>query len=189
MSRIDGSVFLFAALLILVLPLSWLSAAVAAALVHELCHIAAAWMLGGQVTGFRLRMGSARIEAQLPGRCQAVLAAAAGPAGSLLLLCCCRWIPKIALCGAVQGMYNLLPFYPLDGGRILRYILEMLCPEWSETVESVVEAAAAVLLLLSAVTVSIVFSLGIWPVVAALFPLSRILGRKIPCKAREMRVQ
>ena len=183
------AIYVLAALLILVLPISWLLAAAVAALIHELFHIGAVCLLGGRISGFRLGMGSARIEANLPGRGCALLAAAAGPAGSLLLLCCCRWVPKIAVCGAVQGVYNLLPFYPLDGGRILRYLLELLWPDSSETVASVVETSAAIVLLLAAVAGTMACSLGIWPVLVVLFPISGVLRRNIPCKEREMRVQ
>ena len=67
----------------------------------------------------RLKPGGAAIDAVLPGQGRELLAVLAGPVGSLLLLGVHRWFPRLALCGLVQGLFNLLPVRPLDGGRAL----------------------------------------------------------------------
>lgn len=59
-----------------------------------------------------------------PGR--ELLCVLAGPAVSFSLLALARFFPRIAICGLVQGIYNLLPIYPLDGGKALRCMVSLL---------------------------------------------------------------
>lgn len=113
---------IFAALLILTLPLNWLAASLAAAAVHELCHILSILALGGRIYSFRIYIGGACIDARTPTFGREIFGILAGPLGSLSLLILLRIWPEIALCGMVQGIFNLLPVYPLDGGRILRCV-------------------------------------------------------------------
>ena len=117
------------ALTLLVLPLPWVAAAVLAAAVHELCHYLAIAALGGQVGRLAVGSGGAAMELGCLSPVRELLAAAAGPVGSLSLMLMGRFFPRLALCGLVQGLFNLLPIYPLDGGRILRRALELALPD------------------------------------------------------------
>lgn len=117
------------ALTLLVLPLPWVAAAVLAAAVHELCHYLAIAALGGQVGRIAVGSGGAAMELGCLSPVRELLAAAAGPVGSLSLMLMGRFFPRMALCGLVQGLFNLLPIYPLDGGRILRRALELALPD------------------------------------------------------------
>ena len=117
------------ALTLLVLPLPWVAAAALAAAVHELCHYLAIAALGGQVGRIAVGSGGAAMELGCLSPVRELLAAAAGPVGSLSLMLMGRFFPRLALCGLVQGLFNLLPIYPLDGGRILRRALELALPD------------------------------------------------------------
>lgn len=55
-----------------------------------------------------------------------LIAVLAGPAASLLLLSLVRVFPRVAICGLIQGIYNLLPIYPLDGGKALRCLMALV---------------------------------------------------------------
>lgn len=124
--RIDYGFYIFAAALLLIIPIRWILAAFLAALVHELGHYLAVRLLGGEVAGGEMTWRGARMEVfpMSPGR--ELVCILAGPAASLLLLCLARIFPRVAICGLIQGCYNLLPIAPLDGGRALHCLLSLL---------------------------------------------------------------
>jgi Zn-dependent protease len=121
--RIHGFVFLLGALWLLVMPPAWIIGAILAVAVHECCHVLAILLCGGQIFSLTLHPWGALMETAplTPGR--EALCALAGPTGSFLILLMAESFPEAALCGLIQGAYNLLPIYPLDGGRISRCLL------------------------------------------------------------------
>lgn len=121
---LDGSACLIGALLLLTLPFPWLISAIAAAVIHELFHIGALYLLKAPPVAIRIGFRGTVIRTPPMDPKETLLCAAAGPFGSLLLLFLIHVFPRLAICAAVQGLYNLLPVYPLDGGRILRAGIE-----------------------------------------------------------------
>lgn len=175
--RLEPWVCLVWAALVLILPLKWLLAAAAGALFHELCHLGAVYALGGQVGNIRIGAVGAAMEAEISGPKKELLAALAGPAGSFLLLFLGRAFPRLAVCGAVQGLFNLLPLYPMDGGRALRCMLgNRLTPRQV----AVLEAGLGLLMALAV--------LRWWPLLAGILAVRAFFG-KIPCKGMKNRVQ
>lgn len=188
--RLDPSACFLGAILLLILPLKWLFAALLAAAVHELCHMAAIRLTGGEIWEVRIRGGGAVIETapMTPGR--ELLCSLAGPAGGLGLLFFARWIPCTAVCALVQSLYNLLPFFPLDGGRALRCGLEwILGVQAGDKVSRIVTCGAGVVLLLLAIYGSVAWNLGMIPLLWSLFALLRSGLRKIPCKTGRFGLQ
>ena len=120
--RTEAGFWLVLGLMVLLFPMRFLAGVLAAASVHELGHILAVRLLGGRVLGIRLRACGARIEASPmePGR--AAVCALAGPAAGAMTVLAWKWFPELALAGLVQTVFNLIPLYPLDGGRALRNI-------------------------------------------------------------------
>ena len=118
----DRGFFPVLALMLLLFPLQFLVGVLLAALIHELGHLLALKIAGGRVLSIRLRSFGARIEAapMSPGR--TALCALAGPAAGALTIFAYKTFPELALAGLVQTVFNLLPVYPLDGGRALRNI-------------------------------------------------------------------
>lgn len=178
----------FAAVMLLILPMDWLLAAIMAAVFHELCHFAAVMLWGGTITGVKIGIGGARIDAKLSGK-RAVVAVLAGPAGSLLLLAFGRLWPEIAICGFIQGIYNLLPLPGLDGGLALAMILQMCCPDYAGGILCWVERAVFAVILLIALYGTVIMKLGLWVFFSAMIPFFGVCHRKIPCKESRFGVQ
>lgn len=127
--QIESAAYLLAALLLLTLPLNWFLAALTAAVIHELFHFLGILLAGGRIMGIQIGAGGARITVAGLTTAQELFCALSGPVGGLLLLFLCRWFPRIALCGLVQSAFNLLPVFPLDGGRAVQCAVSLFLPE------------------------------------------------------------
>lgn len=189
MLRVDAWAYVFAAVLVLTLPLDWLLAAVGAAAFHEACHMLCIHVLGGRIRQVRIGIGGAAIETALPDRRRELLCALAGPAGSLLLVFSCHLFPKLAICAGVQGAFNLLPVFPLDGGRALRCGLELLWPQKAEKIGNWVEWGILLGLAVLSAAATLKFSLGALPLIVASALIAKVILRKRPCKRRQIGVQ
>ena len=171
--------FLMVAVGVLVLPLHWFAGAMVAAVVHELCHIAAIYAVGGRVWGIAVgEMGTVIQTSRLsPGR--EWICALSGPAGSFLLVLLRRHFPTIAVCALVQGCFNLLPLYPLDGGRMLRCTIGLFCKD--DAVDRIMyrmEFGMKFIIIVGAFYGAMVMKLGMAPVICALPILLRRSGEK-----------
>lgn len=185
MLQVDGTFYLYLAVLILSLPLPWFAAAITAAAFHELCHLTAIHFVQAKLTAIQIKPGGAVIHTQFQTTWHELLCTAAGPAGSLLFLTLCHRFPRLALCAAVQGIFNLFPLYPMDGGRILSCLFRMLAPDRAEILLLQTERILLLLALLLAFPAAEYLSTPV-PVFAASLLM---LGRKIPCKEKKIRVQ
>ena len=161
------------AFLILTLPMKFLMSALVAAIFHEACHALAVSISGGRILNMTIAAGGMVMDVSELDTKEEMLCALAGPVGSLILV----FLPyqMLALCGFVQGLFNLLPIMPLDGGRIFGCILEMALPQFRKKIEICME----LLLLIGAIY------LGPWAVLLWLC----LVFRKFPCKPWGKRVQ
>lgn len=125
---------IFGALTILVLPNKLLVAMLIAAFVHECWHMAALHLCRIPVWKIHIGIGSVEIQCGTMSDLEEFLCALAGPAGSLLCIMFLLRFPLFALCAMAQGVFNLLPVYPLDGGRMLCCIAHRITPKHYRTV-------------------------------------------------------
>lgn len=158
----EGNFLILLALMLLLLPIQWVFAAVMAAVFHELCHYVAIRLLGGNVYGLRFGFGGAKMEVEPMPPWKELIAALAGPVGSALLVLLVKQMPRLAVCGLVHCVFNLLPLFPLDGGRILRGFFAMVLPD--ERAEQVFGISQQVIIWgMSAACVFAAFRWGILP--------------------------
>lgn len=177
------------AVAVLFVPLRWVICWLTAAAVHELCHYGMILLTGGRIHHIRIGMGGAVMQTQLGSWGKEILCAAAGPAGGLLLLLFVRWMPRLALCAFVQSLCNLVPVYPLDGGRIFEGLLRYLLPRRAD---QIIKWATSFMLLLicgACIYAMLFLDLGVFPVIFALSILLHTGKIKIPCKAGPLGVQ
>lgn len=188
--RIDAAAFLWSAVMILILPLRWLLAAFLAAMFHELCHYLALRMVGCRPLSFTFRSTGAVMEIPPLSPGKELFCALAGPVGGLLLICFSRYMPMVALCALAQNLFNLLPIYPLDGGRALRCVVMLLHP--GKSVDPLCKRVSALcigVLTLFTALLLLRYQLGAVPVLSLAVLWMRALPRKIPCKTASQRLQ
>lgn len=180
---------IFAALALLILPLRWLYAAAVAAVFHECCHYLALGLCGVRVFGITIGSGGVVMETEPMTDAQELFCALAGPCGSFLLLLFIRVFPELGICAGIQGLYNLLPLFPLDGGRALRSLLGLICPGRRDQLSDWIRKGMLLCILIAALTAVFHFRLGFGVLPAACFLLRKAAVRKIPCKAGPEGVQ
>ncbi len=117
---------LIAALLVLV-PLPWIFAWLLAITIHELSHYAALRLCGQSVYHVHVDIHAVQMQTAALTHWQTVFCALAGPVGGFMLLAVAPIFPRAALCAGFQSVYNLMPIFPLDGGRALHGLLSAFC--------------------------------------------------------------
>lgn len=135
--------------------------ALAAALLHEAGHIIAIKLCGGVVEGVRMRVFGARVIVSaypILSYKSEIICAAAGPFAGLFAAYASSltagWLGLDGLytfsgLNLVLSAVNLLPIYPLDGGRILYNLMLMLLDfELAHRVASVVSVVFCALMML-----------------------------------------
>ncbi len=148
----------------------------AAVAVHELGHLLVLLALGTPVYALELRAGGAILRTAPLSYGRELLAAAGGPAASALLLAAAPRIDgRLVLVDLLLLLWNLLPVFPLDGGRILRAGLLLLLPERpARLAAQAVSAAALGLCVGGAAALTCLLHVGLWPVLLAATLLLRV---------------
>jgi Zn-dependent protease len=144
-------------------------------LVHELAHALVAKRLGLKVLDITIWPlgGMARMEGLSGHSSREAMVAAAGPLANLVLAAICAFLPgNIAhaafFMNLVLGLGNLVPAFPLDGGRLLRAWLARRAPLVDATLASVRLAKIIALLALlfgfwgSSIWIGVILAIYLW---------------------------
>ena len=167
-------------LVILLFPLSWIIAIVVAAFIHEMGHYIAVRCCGRKISKFKIGLTGALLETGDLSAGQEFLCTLAGPLAGLLPMLVMQWVPRVAFCALIQSLFNLLPIYPLDGGRCLRCLARLLSlPEKCCTILGYLVLCALTLL---AIYGTIAFRLGIAPLLLIGVLIFKVISGKRPCK-------
>lgn len=155
----DGVFFLMLACALLILPLRWVIAWCMAVAAHEAGHYASLRLFSVQVqsitfspTGIRMQTGYLTPRAEF-------FCAVSGPLAGFSVLLLSKYIPYTAFCAFLHSAFNLLPVYPMDGGRVLRVILAGLLK--NERIACTTEKWISLLLFCSLSAFAVKFHLGL----------------------------
>lgn len=138
---------------------NWICLFALAALLHECGHLAVLWLLGGRVERLSLRLTGAEIgyRSERLSYGGEVLLALAGPGINLLCACLCAVLTRLWSeprlyrfigCHLALALFNLLPALPLDGGRVLKALLESRWPFTGEVITRAISGGVGLFLLL-----------------------------------------
>ena len=149
---------------------------------HELGHLTALALCRVKIHQIRLSALGAQIVTPSVSHLQELFIAASGPAVNLLLLIISvRKFPMLALINLCLLFYNLLPIYPLDGGRILRALLSLLLPYGAvHILESIIGAFCVTVLVCLCAYLTCVWRAGLWPILLAAMLILRIAETILP---------
>lgn len=186
--EVDPLLYLVLASAIILLPIQWVTAWLFAVCIHELCHYCVLRMCGRHVFSIELSLSGAVMESEQLSTGIEAICALAGPIGGLALLLLAKWFPRLAICGLVHSVFNLLPIFPMDGGRILRCLINLVAPEpYRINIETFIAWMIRGAIALYGIYVAIVLRLGALPLIVAVMLIVKSV--KIPCKQRLQRVQ
>lgn len=114
---------IFWSFLFFMLPEREVAALLVPLAVHEAGHLLCMKIMGFEIYSLSLGMTGLRIDYGQQGRAgMEAAAAAAGPAAGLGLWLLCSMVGAELMAGVslILSIFNMLPIYPLDGGRLCR---------------------------------------------------------------------
>ena len=187
---VKPEVYIMFAFALFLLPLRWLLAWLIASLFHEFFHYCALKICKCHINCIQISTNGTIMDTEQMPYGKEAICAIAGPLSGFLLLFIARWLPILAICGFLQSVYNLIPIFPMDGGRILRSmsrkwfdlpVADSIC-RWTEQIFICALCSTGLYL-------SIIFSLGPIPLILLAILIFKNKFANKPCKDKLLRVQ
>ncbi len=129
--RINLQIFVFAIIFYLTKQIRIYTILMVFALVHELGHLVAGILLGLKAKGIDIMPFGVSINFEDYSNkyiAKKIIIAMAGPLVNTIIVILGiynNWEEEIIYSNILIGLFNLIPLYPLDGGRILKYIIQL----------------------------------------------------------------
>ena len=168
------------ALAILLFPITYLLPMVVAALIHEAGHYLALRCFGKRIHSVKVGISGTLLETRDLAVWQEFVCVLAGPVAGLLPLFTLRIFPGVALCGLIQSLFNLLPIYPLDGGRLIYCAFEIL--HLPRCLGSILSGLVLAVLLLLSLYGLVFLRIGVAPLLVTAILIYKAVTVKRPCK-------
>ena len=151
--------------MLLFVPVPWLIGWVLAAILHELGHLLALYIFRIKIYSLQLSVLGAKIVTEAISPFQEAICAFSGPAIGLLSLVFMKSFPYAALAAVIQSTYNLIPIYPLDGGRVMLALLNCFLPSRiAVKISNFVSYAVILAITILGAWVSYRYRLGFWSI-------------------------
>ncbi len=153
-----------------------------AAGLHELGHILTLRLLHHGIHRLKLTASGLILETGPLPYLHELFVSLSGPAVNFaLLFVSARRFPLFALVNLCLFLYNMLPIFPLDGGRALRAMLHLLLEERpAQMLEMLICALCFVSILSFCIYLTCVWHAGLWPVMLAGMLVFRIMETNLP---------
>ena len=149
---------------------------------HEAGHLLALRLLHARIHRLQFSICGAVISTDPLRYSQELIAAISGPfVNFMFLLLSLQNYPRFALVNFCLLFFNLLPFYPLDGGRFLRALLHLLLTDRAaQFVETLVMSVCLLSLTAFSCYLTCIWHAGLWPILVCALLLLRIAGNYLP---------
>lgn len=129
--KVNLQIFAFAIIFYLTKQIEIYTILMTFAFVHELGHLITGVILGLKVKSINIMPFGVSINFEDYSNkyiVKKIIIASAGPLVNLIFVILGilnEWNENIIYSNMLIGMFNLIPLYPLDGGRILKYIIQL----------------------------------------------------------------
>ena len=165
--------YIYITVLLFFVPLPWMVAWAISVIIHEFGHFLAVNICGQKVHTLKFGIAGAEMGCDDLSFMQKIFCILSGPFFGLIPVLFQRFIPRISFCCWLLTIYNLLPIYPLDGGKVLYIIL-------NKNLYKILQIIFCCIMMGISIYAAVFMGLGILPVAITLGLWRK--SRNIPCK-------